>query len=1498
MAHASPRTTRRWPAVLILGVLCASLVTHVHGFLHIEQLPESNNRQHTLREQAYRQRHPFECQCRDTPHTLQHQCPPSANVFCPQVALDGAGFAEKSAHAASKVHITGPDGGQLLGLHPDAGAKEAGAPTAVAVEGHEDAGVTGASSMPASSPSIAGSTAVVHSLDPESSTQEHDAKPTVTAAGSGTQHHPVPSGHSYPQEVVESSTAALPSSSSEIPLPKPKTKHAPSVKSIPTTTAAAPAQTHTERHIPSYEQWRKQVLEKNSKAADANERKQRKRKPYQESSVDVAIGGEDELGFVFPNLDNGSGNMKTGEDRYQQIPDQFGNGPDWKQGLSNGNTLEWIKSEYAKDPKDRFNHASATCAASVARASKDATSVTAILNEGKDNYMLNKCATKEKFFVVELCEEILVDTFILGNYEFFSSTFKEFVVSVNRYPPREDGWSILGYFQARNTRDAQVFKPASPQLATYIRFDFVSHYGNEYYCPVTLLRVYGATALEQLKQEEEEEKRIALEQQRRAELEKAKQAAAEAEEAEDQKNQEEQSEALTEEDKQTDNDGSDSRQYADETHATPIEVIDVGDHTEESPSTSQDVAEDPLGPNKPIEDADPLPSWEVVDSQTDQKPLELDVESTQKDISDIHSEQEFSEHLEAGFPTFNFPDPPFTESGEGGDLADGTAGLTWSSAEDLITSSTENSPTEVLPSVPSTSPASMQDDGEWGDADVGKITLSQRTKPTHSPKAPNSSKASSAGIGMANGGASATADASPPHPSPPPSHSSQESVYKNIVNRLKVLELNSSLSYQYLEEQSNVFNEVVESSEQKINQLVAHLNDANRRLETMGRKYDQLAYSFRAHVEVDGAKRRQDFLNLSSQVHLLGSQVLFQRQLFLVTAIALFSIFGFFAITRSSSMHYAMQQSTFAAKLRAISGHGRESRSGDISASVRIGSVEALSQFDENSLRGQRSGEARKIQAAQDIKFTPPISPMSPLTPDPNHAQSRFADDEPHEGPDSFPSDGDQLVPNGHSVEQSHDGGHDCSLDDTATGAVEPRVVTKPPELNLPNPQLCSFAISRTPYSTPKHSHGSSNLFQQKLQHQHHHESHSGDYRPDSPVFQGPASVHDEEQLSDADVAYMSRDMNVGRPRPSSSSSGSTTSTPVMTRLTNSYYNQFHQPPSSSSSSTAKRRPTSSLRRDTTASMTSLSHLEVDCAKDEQPPSLNTTTAESPHRFSEDMASDPPTQGDYGCKTPVFSNTPADHRVRTSDMAYNDDDDDPGFVSDSVLDSASESRSGSRDMLHKAQQRHQQEQRQGTLGDWDRHHGVGEITPRHDEGDSAEEATGNLRPSTVLSSVSSNGNGDNTRDDSVKKTQTHTTRSRRSSSHSIHRSQDHVLSHIKNRSFSGALEMEVGLGVDLGPDPTGASPALEHDLPSERNSSTHQQSRNFAELKPGANGQLENEKIIVHQRRKKVRNSIYLAEDSVSLVGKDIDSARQTQDEPGQEGDDEKSPPGSHSSSE
>ncbi len=163
--------------------------------------------------------------------------------------------------------------------------------------------------------------------------------------------------------------------------------------------------------------------------------------------------------------------------------------------------------------KHRFNYASIDCAALVLKANPEATSVNAILSGNKDTYMLNKCTAAEKYIIVELCQEILIDTIVLASFEFFSSMVKDFEVYVSdRYPPRE-GWKLLGKFQARNLRSTQVWKVQNPAAwARYMRIDFKSHHGNEVYCPLTLLRIHGQTVFEELKQEEEKEKVEPIEQ--------------------------------------------------------------------------------------------------------------------------------------------------------------------------------------------------------------------------------------------------------------------------------------------------------------------------------------------------------------------------------------------------------------------------------------------------------------------------------------------------------------------------------------------------------------------------------------------------------------------------------------------------------------------------------------------------------------------------------------------------------------------------------------------------------------------------------------------------------------------------------------------------------------------------------------------------------------------------------------------------------------------------
>ncbi|KAH8830105.1 UNC-like C-terminal-domain-containing protein [Flagelloscypha sp. PMI_526] len=157
---------------------------------------------------------------------------------------------------------------------------------------------------------------------------------------------------------------------------------------------------------------------------------------------------------------------------------------------------------------DRFNYASTDCSARIHLAHKGAQSPGAILSSKKDRYMLSPCSTGDKFVVVELCDDIRIDTVQLANFEFFSGVFKDFSLSFAKtYSTSLASWTPAGTFRAKNVRNVQSFHPPSTirDFYRFIRIDFESHYGSEYYCPVSLLRVYGLTHLEQWKWEKWEE---------------------------------------------------------------------------------------------------------------------------------------------------------------------------------------------------------------------------------------------------------------------------------------------------------------------------------------------------------------------------------------------------------------------------------------------------------------------------------------------------------------------------------------------------------------------------------------------------------------------------------------------------------------------------------------------------------------------------------------------------------------------------------------------------------------------------------------------------------------------------------------------------------------------------------------------------------------------------------------------------------------------------------
>ncbi|XP_051943574.1 SUN domain-containing ossification factor-like isoform X1 [Hippocampus zosterae] len=148
-----------------------------------------------------------------------------------------------------------------------------------------------------------------------------------------------------------------------------------------------------------------------------------------------------------------------------------------------------------KVQKNFNNYASVECGAKILGANPEAKSTAAILKENMDLYMLNPCSNKI-WFIIELCEPIQVKQLDIANFELFSSTPKDFLVSISdRYPTNK--WLKLGTFHGRDERTVQSF-PLDEQLyAKYVKVELLSHFGSEHFCPLSLIRVFGTSMVEE-----------------------------------------------------------------------------------------------------------------------------------------------------------------------------------------------------------------------------------------------------------------------------------------------------------------------------------------------------------------------------------------------------------------------------------------------------------------------------------------------------------------------------------------------------------------------------------------------------------------------------------------------------------------------------------------------------------------------------------------------------------------------------------------------------------------------------------------------------------------------------------------------------------------------------------------------------------------------------------------------------------------------------------------
>ncbi|KAF4120249.1 Sad1 / UNC-like C-terminal [Geosmithia morbida] len=273
----------------------------------------------------------------------------------------------------------------------------------------------------------------------------------------------------------------------------------------------------------SFEDWKEMMLRQTGQ--DPQDLRSRKATSSQGRVRDppdmghYGLGEEDEISLDFEKYLN---------QEKADTPSSVAPSTDEASGVQPGDAIQdgerpflHLSKDAGKTCKERFSYSSFDAGATILKTGRSTKNAKAILVENKDSYMLLECSVDSKYVIVELSDDVLIDTVVLANFEFFSSMIRHFRVSVSdRYPVKLERWRDIGTFEARNSRDVQAFLIENPQIwAKYVRIEFLTHYGNEFYCPVSLLRIHGSRMLDSWKDTEtirDEELQIEAEESARA----------------------------------------------------------------------------------------------------------------------------------------------------------------------------------------------------------------------------------------------------------------------------------------------------------------------------------------------------------------------------------------------------------------------------------------------------------------------------------------------------------------------------------------------------------------------------------------------------------------------------------------------------------------------------------------------------------------------------------------------------------------------------------------------------------------------------------------------------------------------------------------------------------------------------------------------------------------------------------------------------------------------
>ncbi|KAL8672607.1 MAG: hypothetical protein Q9168_002950 [Polycauliona sp. 1 TL-2023] len=621
-------------------------------------------------------------------------------------------------------------------------------------------------------------------------------------------------------------------------------------------------------HFLSFEEWKKRNLAKAGQSPEhlggaKAEAAEPRRRPGPINNALDSLGEDTEIEIDFAGFVNPQA-VTPGAPQFEQRASHGKGAPadeenDTKSGLR-------LSSAHPKSKdagvtcKERSNYASFDCAATMLKTNPECKSATSVLVENKDSYMLNACSAKNKFLIVELCNDILVDTVALANFEFFSSIFRTFRVSVSdRYPVKLDKWRELGTFEARNSRGIQAFLIEEPQIwARYLRIEFLTHYGHEYYCPVSLLRVHGTTMMEEFNHE----------------LKNAK----------------------GEEDVEGD---AEDEEVPQEAHSIQDVVtaevlkqeIGVPAHPTAIPSEASSLAEkgrpDQLRPGNISETVSAIgPTCSISNSPSAQLRAVFMLAAKQEQSSGWNEAPAENHSVPSAGPNpGNTPIPRTTPVSVTMSNADGTT------------------------SVPI--PSASVHEHYSASAPVSAAAAASET----TSKADNNTSVSSKSSNLASQPSSRIHASSTQPPAPNPT--TQESFFKSVYKRLQLLESNSTLSLGYIEDQSRILRDAFAKVEKRqLAKTTTFLEALNatvlNEVREFRNQYEQIWQSTVLELSSQRQQSQLEIAALSSRLTLLADELLFQKRIailqflliLLCLGLALFSRGGGSATAAAAGVTY------------------------------------------------------------------------------------------------------------------------------------------------------------------------------------------------------------------------------------------------------------------------------------------------------------------------------------------------------------------------------------------------------------------------------------------------------------------------------------------------------------------------------------------------------------------------------------------------------------------